>query len=70
MPKKRKPGAGRPPKPANSRKSCTITIKLTPGEDAEIRKAATSAGLTIRDFLVDRSLHLTRLAAITAAADR
>jgi uncharacterized protein (DUF1778 family) len=69
MPKKRNPGAGRPPKPANSTKSKLIQIKVTPPVYVEIREAAAEARLTVGDFLVDRALHLTRLAAITAAAD-
>lgn len=47
---------GRPRTPTNSRKSKTITLKLTPGEDAAIRKAAAEARLTLRDFLVGRAL--------------
>ena len=47
---------GRPPKPANSCKSRTMTIKLTPAEDVAIREAAAEEGLTLRDFLVTRSL--------------
>jgi len=60
------PCRGRPPKPAMSAKSRTITIRLTPGEDSEIREAAAAACLTIRDFLVSRSLHFGRLAQTTA----
>uniref|UniRef100_A0A6M3L2S7 Uncharacterized protein n=1 Tax=viral metagenome TaxID=1070528 RepID=A0A6M3L2S7_9ZZZZ len=47
---------GRPHTPANSRKSKMITLKLTPGEDAALRKAAAEARLTLRDFLVSRAI--------------
>lgn len=47
---------GRPPKPLNSAKSRTITIRLTPDEDERVRAGAGHARLTIRDFLVVYSL--------------
>ena len=59
----------RPPKPANSTRSKKYLLSLTPAEDAELRQAAAEAGLTIRDYLVDRSLHARRLAQVLAAAE-
>lgn len=65
--KKKQPS---PPRiPPNSAKSRTLVIRVTPCEDAEIREAAAEAGLTIRDFLVDRSLHTRRLAKMLADAE-
>ena len=61
MPRKHKPGAGRPRLPAASRKSVMFTLKCTPSEAAEIRQAAAEAELTIRDFLVSRALRANNL---------
>ena len=48
-------------KPAASRKSEAITLRLTPAEAAEIRRAAEEDELTITDYLVSRALHFRRL---------
>ena len=67
MPRKNRPGVGRPRLPAASRKSVMFTLKCTPSEAAEIRQAAAEAELTIRDFLVSRALHFRHLAGAIAA---
>jgi uncharacterized protein (DUF1778 family) len=56
MPKKRKPGAGRPPKPANSRKDGKFQAKCTLWQEARAKAAAAKAEVTLTDLIVSSTM--------------
>ena len=53
-------GAGRPPVPKRKKKSCTMSISVSPEEAEKIKELAKASGKSVSSYLVDRALSSSR----------